>query len=83
MKRELQTKYTPWVYTEGRYGWDKNPTHIKAYRIWLETNGRMWWQRHEWMYEDGSQWKDEWIDSMTLKNGFPSHYIEIEEKDKE
>jgi hypothetical protein len=79
-KAETQTKYSPWVYVKGRFGWDNNPTHIEAYRLWMETDGRSWWQRHEWLYEDGIKSIDEWIDSPMHK--FPDHYININEQDK-
>lgn len=78
MRTKTQTKTTPWVYVKGMRGWTNNSTSVKAYRIWLETDGRSWWQRHEWMKENGDRYLDPWIDSPIKK--FPSHYIEITEK---
>lgn len=81
MSRITDTRYTPWVYTEGRQGCEKEDHGIKAYRIWMETDGRSWWQRHEWLYHDGSQWKEPWINTCFTQ--FPKHYIAISEQDKE
>lgn len=81
MKFNLQLKYTQWISTKGRYGWENNnPLRITHYRIWLMTNGLEWWQRHEWRYEDKPDWKDEWIISAYRK--FPEHYIELLEEDE-
>lgn len=79
MRNKLQTKYTPWVYVNGLPGWEDNTLNIKAYRLWLETDGRLWWQRHEWLYEDNRTYMEKWIDSA-IKH-FPDHYIEIMDDD--
>lgn len=39
----------------GHYG-------IRAYRIWQQFDGRRWFQRHEWIRNDGSSEFDNWID---------------------
>lgn len=80
MRHISQIKYSPWVYVSGRPGWNNNPTKIKAYRLWMETDGRSWWQRHEWLYENDTNWIEDWIVSPIHK--FPDHYIEIEQKEQ-
>ena len=70
-RSKLQTMVTPWVSTHGKSSWDNSV--VAGYRIWLETNGREWWQRHEWINKDGSSWIEDWIDTPMKK--FPNHYI--------
>jgi len=33
-----------------------------AYRIWQQTDGMRWFQRHEWKRSDGSLEMEKWID---------------------
>lgn len=37
--------------------------HYDAVRIWVEFDGRQWWQMHEWRRPDGTTWAEGWIHS--------------------
>lgn len=51
-----ECKDGPWYPSIGNGGYD-------AYRIWVQFDGRRWYQRHEWKFADGSTEMEKWIDS--------------------
>lgn len=69
----MQTKRTEWVHVANRPEWAKG--NSAAYRIWMQTDGRRFWQRHEWKNRDGSISLDDWINCPS--SSFPSHYLDI------
>ena len=68
----LDRKVSPWVIVTDKPAWASSIVH--AYRIWMETDGRQFWQKHEWIYKDGGINQEDWITTPFTK--FPSHYIE-------
>lgn len=54
-------RVTPWRRVEGLPEW-KN-SGIAAVRIWIQTDGRRWWQSHEWEKAggNGERYSDGWI----------------------
>ena len=69
----MQTKRTPWVHAADKPEWANSK--VSAYRIWMQTDGRRFWQRHEWLMRNGSVDLCDWIDAHT--NTFPAHYEEV------
>lgn len=60
-----QTTCTKW--TDCKNGpWYPTLPHggYVAYRIWFETDGRSYFQRHEWKRADGTIEMDGWIPSF-------------------
>lgn len=60
--QSMQTKVTAPVICAGG-PWYPDAPHggFVSYRIWQQTDGRRWWQRHEWTRADGSIQMDGWI----------------------
>ena len=56
------TKRTDWIACKDG-PWHPELPHggTVAYRIWSQTDGRQFWQRHEWRRADGSIQRDDWI----------------------
>jgi hypothetical protein len=59
---EATTKRTDWIACKDG-PWHPELPHggTVAYRIWSQTDGRQFWQRHEWKRADGSIQMDDWI----------------------
>lgn len=62
-----EVRVTPWR-AFGHYG-------LARVRIWVQTDGRRWWQCHEWEREGGNGERrfDGWIDAS---QGWPVTAIE-------
>lgn len=71
MRQEAETRVTDW--NDCKDGpWYPSLPHggYVAYRIWVQTDGLRWLQRHEWKRADGSIETGEWINGVT---GFGAH----------
>lgn len=60
----IERRVTPWVNVERRPEWAGSG--IAAYRIWIEFDGRHWYQMHEWEYAHGNRerWSEGWINGL-------------------
>lgn len=60
----METRVTPWVDVTSRPEWAG--TKIAGYRIWQQTDGRRWWQRHEWTFRGRNSTElEDWISGVT------------------
>lgn len=74
---KTETRVTKWVECkDGPWYPNMDSGGIVAYRIWVQTNHRNWWQRHEWKHVDGTIVLDEWIDSI---RGWGTAHERVEE----
>lgn len=58
-----EVRVTPWWVVEGLPEWEGRG--VRAVRIWVQTDGRFWFQCHEWEKSggNGERYADEWIPS--------------------
>lgn len=73
----IERRVTPWVSVESRPEWAGSG--IAAYRIWIEFDGRHWYQMHEWERSTGNRerWGDGWINGI---RGWPAHALPATEE---